>query len=169
MDRWWLQGFYSLNVSFQSVENLIFSCWKKCLFTNSAMAHFWWNEVLSISDHHCISRFAESYKWFVRYQWRIYRSLVNQIHIDEPILVSTTLSGSEKIALQILLSPVAWDILHSIYGKISQLLFTEYLAPMKCSQIEDSVICLDSYSVKYLVGLSDGTCSRSWRHEYICY
>ena len=63
--------------------------------------------------------------------------------VYESTLASTTLFVSGWMGLGIHMPGVAWDTLHSIYGKTTQLQITVYFAPIKCSQIEGSVICCD--------------------------
>jgi len=56
--------------------------------------------------------------------------------------LSSSISGSSgPMGAWIHMSGVAQDTLHPICGKITQLQNTEYLAPIKRSQIEGSVVC----------------------------
>jgi len=50
------------------------------------------------------------------------------------------------------MSGVAQDTLRSIYGNTTQLQNTEYLVPIKHSQIKGSVDCGNHYTITYPVG-----------------
>jgi len=110
------------------------------LLNHSPRVHFWWNEVVSILNHNGTMRYAESYKRSVSTQWLISWNSVNWMDIYASILISTTISASEKIDVGMHMSWVAQDTLRSIHGTTSQLPRTIYFARIKCSQIMNSGI-----------------------------
>jgi hypothetical protein len=99
------------------------------------MVHSWWDEMLSIPNHHGILLYAESKSRYASTERLISRSPVNRMDLYESILTLTTPSLCEQTGLGIHMSWVAWDTFHSIYGETTQLQNTIYLAPIKPGQI----------------------------------
>jgi len=129
-----------VNGQFFPAANLI-----SCHWTNNYWLILEWFilKLMRCQQHQSImaSRDMKSHIWakLITNNWYTWAQLTEWTYMDQCQLQSH-LTGVGQMGLEIYISCLAQDSLHSMYGKTAQLQNTLFLAPIKCSQTKGSEV-----------------------------